>query len=229
MIGLLLSVVLIGAAVAYTGWRLSWEQPAWYAPPDARDDRVVRLADDAEYEFLQVSQLVRPEQEPWTLHLTDAEINAWLAARLPQWILHDANLQWPEQIGTPQVMIEPDGIRVAAPVRAGTVSRTVVARLSPMIADDGGIAMPLTGIALGRVWVPGEPLSRLVDAVREAAPDFLNDPRVQDAVKVLAGEVTLPAEFDLADGRRVRVKHIALDSGGVSITAITQLANVLEP
>ncbi len=229
VIGLLLSVVLIGVALAYTGWRLSWEQPTWYAPPDVLDDRIVRLADDAEYELLQTSQQVRPEEEQWTLRLTDDEINAWLAARLPQWILHDANLQWPEEIGTPQVLFEQDGIRIAAPVRAGSATRTVVARLSPTIAGEGRIALPLTGIALGRVWVPGEPLARLVEAVREATPDFLNDARVQEAIDVLAGNATLPAEFDLTDGRRVSIKAIHLAEGSISFTAVTLSSTVSEP
>ena len=69
-IGVALSIILIGAALAYTAWRLSWQQPTWYSPPNPRDDRVVRLADDAEYDLLQKTQQMRPEDERWTLRLT---------------------------------------------------------------------------------------------------------------------------------------------------------------
>lgn len=224
-IGLLLSIVLIGAALAYTAWRLSWQQPTWYAPPNPKDERIVRLADDAEYDLLQKTQQMRPEEERWTLRLTAAQLNAWLSARLPQWIEHDANLQWPEQIGTPQVLIDDAGVRVAVPVTTAVgehpLTRTVVCTLRPAITSDGRLSLQLTSLALGKVWVPGEPLTKLVQAVRDAAPEFLGDARVQQAVEILAGKATLPAEYDLADGRRVSIKAVKLASGVIEMTAVT--------
>jgi hypothetical protein len=71
------------------------------------------------------------------------------------------------------------------------------------------------------VWVPGEPLTRLVNAVKDAAPEFLDHPQVQQAVDVLAGARTLPPEFDLADGRRVQVKDVRLTNGAIEVAAVT--------
>ena len=64
LLGLGLSLLLIGAAMAYTAWRLSWQQPSWYAPPNPADARVLTLADDAEYDVLEQTQKVRQEQLP---------------------------------------------------------------------------------------------------------------------------------------------------------------------
>jgi hypothetical protein len=226
ILGVLLSLLLIGAALAYTAWRLSWQRPEWYAPPDPKDVRIATLADDAEYRLLEQTQKVRPAEEQWTLRLTAAQINAWLSARLPAWIEHDANLRWPEQIGTPQVLIDDEGVRIAVPVTTGApasggTTRTVVATLLPSITSDGRLSLKLTSIALGKVWVPGQPLTRLVNALREAAPEFLNDARVQQAIDMLAGKQTLPPDYDLADGRRVRVKAVRLTNGAIEMSATT--------
>lgn len=231
VLGLLLSIVLIGAAGVYIAWRLSWQQPAWYAPPNPKDARIVTLADDTEYQLLEQTQMVRPVDEAWALRITQAQINAWLAARLPRWIEHDANMTWPEQIGTPQVLIDAAGLRIATPVTIGptpnaaasatSASRTVVATLVPTIAADGGLSLKLTSIALGKVWVPGAPLTRLVDAVKEASPEFLDHPQVRQAIEVLSGRQSLPAEYTLADGRRVRVKDVRLVNGAIEVSAVT--------
>ena len=225
LLGLVLSLLLIGAGLAYTAWRLSWQQPSWYAPPNPSDARVVMLADDAEYDVLEQTQKVRSQKERWTVRLTAEQINAWLAARLPAWIEHDANIDWPKQIGTPQVLIDSGGLRVAVPVTAGegaaTFTRTVVGTLQPSMADDGRLSLKLKSIALGRVWVPGEPLTKLVNAVKDASPEFLNHPQVQRAVDILAGQRTLSSDYDLADGRRVRVKEVRLVNGAIEVSAVT--------
>lgn len=227
LLGLLLSIVLIGAGGIYTAWRLSWQKPAWYAPPDPKSERITALADDAEYDVLEQSQKVRPADESWTLRLTAEQINAWLAARLPAWVEHDANLRWPDRIGTPQVLIDVDGVRIAVPVSIGasasanSAQRTVVATLLPTIAPDGRLSLTLGSLALGKVWIPGTPVTRLVETVRDASPEFLEHPQVLQAIDVLAGKSTLPPEYDLADGRRVRVNAVRLTRDAIEVTAVT--------
>jgi uncharacterized protein YpmS len=171
--------------------------------------------------MLEQSQRVRPATEHWTLRLTQQQMNAWLAARLPAWIEHDANLKWPEPIGTPQVLIEPDGVSVAAPVLTHGMSRTIVARLKPEVAPDGRLSLKLTRISLGRMWIPGEPLAKLSDAVRDAAPGFLDNPSVRHTIEVLAGHQTISPRFVLADGRRISVTDVRLDDGVLEIIART--------
>jgi hypothetical protein len=227
VIGLALTLLLLAAGSGYVLWRLSWQSPSWFAPPNPNEPRVASVADDAEYLLLEQTQKIRPAAEQWTLRITQQQINAWLATRLPQWIEHDADMHWPEQIGTPQVLIEPDGLRLAVPVSGGgvesarAVRRVVVATLKPAITADGALALPLTRISLGKVWVPGEPLGRLTDALRQAAPEFLGDPRVQNAIDVLAGRKTLPPEYVLTDGRRVVLTGVKLGEGAIELTART--------
>jgi hypothetical protein len=224
VLGIVLSGAIILGVAGYWAWRMSWQTPAWYAPPPPRDARIVQRADDAEYRLLQQSQQVRHQDETWTLTLSEGEINAWLASRLPAWIEHDANLRWPSEIGTPQVLIESDGLSIAVPVTAKGVTRTVVAKLQPQITGEGAnarLSLPLRRVSLGKVWIPGEPLSRLVDSVRQAAPEFLDDARVQQAIEVLAGRQTLAPVHHLSDGRRVHLTDVRLERGAIKLTART--------
>lgn len=231
LLGLLLTLLLVGAGVIYIAWRLSWEKPTWYSPPNPRDQHVAQLADDTEYSLLENTQKIRAPQEDWTLRLSANQINAWLSTRLPAWIEHDAAMHWPAQLGTPQVLIEPDGLRVALPLGGegaehggpAAAQRTIVATLAPSITADHRLALPLTHVALGRISMPwgGEPLSKLVDAIRQVAPEFLDDERVRSAIDVLAGRQTVPPQFTLSDGRRVVLTSVKLEAGFVQITART--------
>ncbi len=216
-------------------------------PPKAGDPVVSQRAEQTEYDVLVETQQVRDPGQTWTLTLTDAKINAWLALRLPAWIENNANMRWPKEIGTPQVLIEPDGLSIAVPVTAKGVTRTVVAKVRPEIekqvtgdasggreADTGlasapavtekvdeALSMPLVSVSLGKVWIPGEPLRRVIDSVREAAPEFLNDARVQQAIEVLAGRATIEPVHRLGDGRVVRITEVQLKRGEIALTART--------
>ena len=57
--------------------------------------------------------------------------------------------------------------------------------------------------------------------VREAAPEFLDDPRVQQAIDVLAGKAPLEPVHRLGDGRVVRITNVRFERGEVVLTART--------
>jgi hypothetical protein len=252
VLGMLLSGIVVVGIGVYWVWHMSWQAPTWYRPPQPTDATASQWADDTEYRLLQQTRKVREPHETWRLTLTEAEMNAWLATRLPAWIAHDAQVQWPEQIGTPQVLIERDGVSIAVPVTAKGVTRTVVAKLRPQMGevdanrsvaeqaqdsntgspaapaasqpasrDNGLLSLPLISVSLGKVWIPGEPLQRVVDSVREAAPEFLDDPRVKQAIAVLAGRDALDPVHRLGDGRLVRITAVELRSGSIVLTART--------
>src|SRR5262245_30846378 len=84
----------VGAAV----WRLSSIPPAWWAPPAAASPEVQALANRTESAVMEQATHVRSDPAPWTLHLTEAQVNSWLVARLPEWVRHNEGWSWPDDI-----------------------------------------------------------------------------------------------------------------------------------
>src|SRR5262245_47158200 len=96
IIFMVIFVVLGAAAVLIC--RMTQGSRAWYAPPDSHDPQVAVLADKVENRMLEEVQKVRTESEPWTLRVRESQVNAWLSARLPQWIAHEQHSKWPDQL-----------------------------------------------------------------------------------------------------------------------------------
>src|SRR6185503_12670556 len=113
-VGRLLIVLFLLAVIAgLVLWRLTWTAPRWWAPPNPRNAQVAALADHVELRLIEEAQRIRPVEEPWTIRIRQEQVNAWLSAKLPQWIEHlrrDEQLEWPQQLGTPQVKFDRDGI-----------------------------------------------------------------------------------------------------------------------
>lgn len=212
------TVVLALGVIALVWW-LSRVPPAWYAPPPL-DQQTIALADRAEYRLVQEAQKIRaPDQDVWTLRIRQEQINAWLAARLEQWIEHEGQ-RWPEQLGTPQVSIQSHAISIALPLHGRSRTRFIVANIHPLI-EDGTLRLELDRVALGRVSLPGEPLANLLEMLGEAAPEALTVPQITTAIDWLRRRDAIDPVIDLADDRRVRIVDVHLDDGWMDITART--------
>lgn len=222
--------IVLVAALALVGagaflWQWSKSPPAWYQPPDPGDAKVVALADRFEYGLVEHAQKIRPEGDSWTIRVRAEHMNAWLAARLPAWIAHDAELEWPSTLGTPQVHLEPGVVHLAVPVAlsaspANGPTRTVVVSLRPRIVD-GGLALTLDRIAMGKLSMSGQPMSNLVSMVEQVAPRALENEQVQRMIDVLWGRELIDPVMVLADGRRVRATRVVAFEGFAEITART--------
>jgi hypothetical protein len=220
-----LTLVMAGSVV----WRMTYLKPTWYTPPAADDRAAASLADRAEYRLVEEVQKVRPQQEEqWTLRVRESQINAWLATRLQAWLEHEQNGAWPAQLGTPQVHIQSTGISMAIPLlnATGKVSRIVVARMSPEMSD-GALMLHIDRLALGRVILPGEPLTNLMRLLGQAAPQTSSEPQMLKALDILAGKRSINPIFKLADSRRVRLLNFHLDEGMVDFTARTIDTNLV--
>lgn len=213
-------LILLGFGAAAL-WHLSTLGPRWYAPPDPSDQTVVALADAVEYRLVEEAQKLRPAQDNrWTLRVRESQVNAWLAARLPKWIAHRHGQQWPSNLGTPQVRMEPVGVSVAVPVVEGAGRQVLVARLVPQLAG-GQMNVWIESVALGRIKLRGESMADLVQFLADHIPQLVENANVRPVIAALEQGDSFTPEFDLSDGRRVRLLNFRLADGWIDFEVVT--------
>jgi hypothetical protein len=91
---LLLLVVLAAGAVA-----LARMTPAWWSPTARNAAGALDTARSLEQGIASETTKVRGEGvQPWRVRVRAAHLNAWLGARLPQWLEYDQSLPWPDGV-----------------------------------------------------------------------------------------------------------------------------------
>ena len=219
--GVLAAIIILGVGVGFVIWRLMDVAPSWYAPPNAADQSVIDLADRVEYRLVQETQRIRPAQDDrWSLRITDAQINAWLSARLSKWIMHQTGSPWPAEVGTPQVNFSPRGISITLPLMHELKTRYVTVRVKPTI-QSGTLRLELQRVAIGRVGLPGEAVANLLQTIAESAPGAMDHPQIKTTLDWLDRREHIDPVLELEDGRRIRLLNIRLDHGSVDVTAQT--------
>jgi hypothetical protein len=214
-------VVVLLAAGGFALWRLTWMAPAWWSPVDPADEQTAELAQRVEYRLVEEAHKPRAEPEPWWIEVKQDQLNAWLAARLPEWIAHEHGVQWPAAVGRPQVNVSDGGMSVGVDVETNAGTRYVVAHLAPTVANDT-LSLGLEGLSIGRAWVPGAPLGVVLDQMRATGVgEFLDDPGVEQVLGLLEDGRGLEPMVTLGDGRRVRVLAVRCDRGALLLQAQT--------
>jgi hypothetical protein len=222
--GLIIVVILLGLP-AIVLWWMTRIAPSWYAPPDPGNERVIELADRVEYNLVEQAHQIRPEDESWTKRIRDEQVNAWLSARLRDWVIHEGGADaWPKELGTPQIRFESEGISLALPLKHGSSTRTIVARLQPEMKD-GRLRVQLDRVAMGRLAIPGEPLTALVNRINKSLPDLANNPQAKAIIEILSGRETVNPTFKLTDGRQIEIQDLRLAKGTLDFTARTVSAH----
>jgi hypothetical protein len=205
----LLTFALVIVVVGVVLFRQAQVAPTWYAPPDVTDEEVQVFAETVEYKVMEAFHEVREPEKAWDLILPEEHLNAWLAARLPEWIAHEHQLKWPEDLGAPQVRMGRRGIDLAVEVSMGDGARVVTARVVPAIRE-GAIALDVDRVGLGRVTLPGEPATSVAELIERYAPDTLESDGAQWMLSFLRGEQRIDTIMDLADGRTVELLEMEL-------------------
>jgi hypothetical protein len=216
----LIPVVLLSAG-ALGLWRLAGMAPAWWSPPDPEDEQTTQLAERVEYRLAEEAHKVRAEPAPWWIEIRQDQINAWLAARLPEWVAHTHGIRWPAGVGLPQVSLDSGTVRVGLDLETETGPRYLVAHLAPAIVD-GELALALEGMSVGRLWLPGSSVGAIMDRLRHTeAGRFLDDPALEPVLEILDGGRRIDPTLTLSDGRRVRVLDIQCRSDALLLRAQT--------
>lgn len=217
------AAVLLSAGAVL--WRMTWLPPAWWSPLNPVDVQAQAMAESVEYGLVEQAQKVRPEAEaPWAVRVKQEQINAWLASRLPQWLAHERDLVWPEQVSSPQVRIEPEGMTIGVGIeREGWrgEKRFVSARFLPRV-EEGKLMVTLGGVSVGRVTLPGAPATALLKQLEAAAPNATwNREAVSRVVAMLTGGEGIEAMFRLEDGRLVELTDVELEEGAIVMHCVT--------
>ncbi len=214
-------LVVVAIAGGITAWRLTWVKPAWWPEDVAANEQTEMLADRVEYRIAEEVHKVRPDADPWKLRIKDDQVNAWLTSRLPEWLEHSENIDWPSQLGTPRVRFGEGSVTVGLSFDDNGRRRYAVAEFDPQIID-GRVSLALNGVSLGRLWVPGASIQSLIEHYRDVVPEgFLEDPAVRRIVDLLVKEQRFEPSFDLTDGRKVSLIDVVSGDGEMIIECET--------
>jgi len=204
---LFLSVIcvisVLSILVGVLAW-MSWQTPAWYAPPDFSDPMISKLAERAEYRFNEELHKIRPETEIWAIRISDEAMNAWLAGRLEGWLTHDHEIDLPPEIHNPQVHSSDAGLWTYAEVEITSGNPRPLGVQWWVWVDEGNLFIEPIAIRLGKVPLPIALFQNIVEELREKVADV---------------EAMIP----LLDDRSVSVTHVEFEKGAVVLTCTTRL------
>jgi len=198
-------LLLAGGAVLASLSPRGWRDPLQIAADPTSLDRARTL----EQNLASAISRIREPNARWAIRIHAADVNAWLAARLPQWRAHDPSFAWPlEGVGA-QVRFDAGCMNILL----ATDGRIYGCEVVPSIEGDAVRLQPASG-TIGRLPVPfgGAVAWRFLEGEAAATNQFPTVHRLQDgrmievcAVDVVDGAIeiefmTRPA-VPAADGR----------------------------
>lgn len=201
-------------------WQLTWSVPEWWAPPSPDDDEVEAYADRVEYRMVEEAQRIRDTREIWKLRVREEQINAWLATRLPKWVAHQHDIDWPEQLGRIQLNLGADQSSLAIEYFERDRPRVLVVH-GRMFYDGGALCIAVEQIDLGRLPLPGRTVARALNRLEEIAPELLRSEDVNQIVEIIEDGACMDPGLTLADGRRVQLLDVQSEDGSVVLTCRT--------
>jgi len=238
-----LLLILSSAAVALlllggVAWIQTRRPPEWWTPPRPDDAAATALAESLERRLTEEVSRVRHDETPWAVRLTEGQLNAWLALRLPRWIDHAGE---PSRVES-QVNMVDGGIEIGVrPLGEGqTDSQSPasigVLRLIPELRE-GALVLTVASAGLGRLSLPiltgasgaaremavatAESLLRsMLRGADEAAGGAHSEVSV-DVAAVLSGQ-PLPARWPLGDGRVVELLDLEIRPGELVVQCATR-------
>ena len=194
----MLAAVAVAAGLA----ALARRAPAWWRPTARDAAGALDVARALEQGIAGETTRVRgPGAQPWSVRVRAADVNAWLGARLPQWLEHDRSLPWPEGVQAVQAAADADGFTLAADWNGFVVA-------TRWAIEPGAPGQPATLRAAG-TSVGSLPIPFAAGVGAWFVPE-LGQP--------------LPLESRLGDGRRVRIVDAEFADGEVIVDCETAAA-----
>lgn len=206
-----LLLIVVALAVAGSAWFAAGRAPAWYAPPESTDPEVQRTGQRFEHRLVSVASQVRGADDTWAVRITEAQINAWLAARLPAWLRHVGSTP---PVLPPQVRLGDGVLNVAVPIGG----RTLSAAIEPAI-ENGELRLRVRSTWIGAIPIPAGGAAQLADAAQRVLGGASNS-EANRALRLLSGE-PVPAHVRLGDGRLIELVRFELLPGEVVLECRT--------
>ena len=217
-----LILLLALAAVFAVAWMMFQHIPAWYQPPVVPLDRLQAVRDDFVVTFDRLSEALNTSPSAFEFRLTQDQVNGWLAAREQIW---PACRKWlPSFIEDPMLIIESDGLRLAAVLRRRSLRSVLSAKLSVHV-DSGGLAVRLVDVAGGDLPLPKSEIRKLLADLETDAwptgqriPGQIGNRPLPPLGSVFEG-IVLPNEWVWANGRQpFRVTRVVFEPGVAVLT-----------
>lgn len=216
---IVISLVLtaIVATVAIVALRRTFGPPEWYAPPAGVEAEA--LAEQVEYRVVEVMQQVRDPREPWTVRVTDAQANAWLSARLPEWVRQQGAEAWPPALRAPQVRCADGELTLALVAGRGPINVSATAVLGiagPKLVDVPELTV--VSVDVGRGPLGASAFREIAGLVDDAEATALADDPAGWLDRRLQGWLDDGAYLRLVDGREVGLRDARFDDGAMVLT-----------
>jgi hypothetical protein len=156
-----------------------------------------------------VTKVRDPNGESWGIAIDPADINAWLATRLPKWVAHDPEFASFADAGLLRIGSEDGALVVETPIGPSALGLVGTVRLPLELAEgDPQVRAEIGGVRIG--WLP----------VPFAEAGF--DGAAQALEELSRLEARHPnRRFPLADGRLVEVRAISCEKGRIKILFAT--------
>lgn len=232
--------ISVVAVLVLLGISLTNARPQWWRSVNAADPRTIALAEEIESAVTRQLSLQREtdttpsapggpqwRSREWSVAISASDANAWLNARLPQWLANRADeIRWPREIAEVQVDFNDGKVAVGARVVASGREQVLSATLVPEIRPDGTLWTSATWLHAGQLPVPASwIIARLLDPARSVLPEEVRDiPEAREMFQAFDGQGPLIATpiVKLGDGRRVRLLKILPRDGRLEITCRTE-------
>ncbi len=216
---LIVAFVLLAAVAGAGGLLLysaSRHEPRFYQQALQIEPEQQREAGDAlEQSVLQLHNSARDEGR-WEAVFTEAQINGWLAADLPE--------KFPQMLpaGTeqPRVLIDPEQIKIACRYQRGKVNTVVSFNLSVhLTTEPNTLAVRVSKVRAGALPVP---LKRFLEPITKAGAESDIDLRwSQDGGDPVA-LVTVPHRHEDYAHNLIYLESIEMRSGEIALAGRTQ-------
>lgn len=231
----ILALAILGAAFIFLSTRMA-SKPRWWsdhpiAGPEVAEEvesgmlrhlTAVRAADPA----FTPTRDVAWRSERWSISLSQDDANAWLAARLPEYLANQQPpIRWPREVEDVRVWFNDGRVTLAAKLRQNGAVHYVGTTLKPTIRPDGSMWMPSEGLRVGDLSAPAWSLGAARSLCGDPIPDNIASlPEIRTMLGAFENDnpVLRDAVVRLEGGRRVRLLSIVPSNGRLTITCLTE-------
>ncbi len=156
-----------------------------------------------------VTKVRDPAGEEWAIAIDPADVNAWLATRLPKWVAHDPEFEPFAAASAVRIGSEDGAVILETPIGPAALGLIATVRMPLELAEgEERLRVDIGGVRVGRLPIP------LAEAGFDAAG------KVQDELARL--EARHPGRrFRLGDGRCIEVRAVSCEDGRIKIRFAT--------